>query len=46
MLLLFGLTEGTKWGIRFLSSLITVSASYLVFHVLLDVPLPRGIVPF
>ena len=46
MLLLFGLTEGTKWWVRFLSSLITVSASYLVFHVLLEVQLPKGIVPF
>ncbi|OGP63048.1 MAG: hypothetical protein A2170_11675 [Deltaproteobacteria bacterium RBG_13_53_10] len=46
MLLLFGLTEGTKWWLRFLSSLITVSASYLVFHVLLEVQLPKGIVPF
>jgi hypothetical protein len=46
MLLLFGLTEGTKWWIRVFSSLVTASASYLVFHVLLEVQLPRGIVPF
>lgn len=45
MLVLFGLSKMKSWVVV-LSSLIAVTSSYYLFHILLKVPLPRGILSF
>lgn len=46
MLFLFRGVEPTKWWIAIMNSLITTSASYLIFRIWLKVPLPLGVLGF
>lgn len=43
MMLLFGLMRRMSWWVRALTALVTVLATHLIFHVWLEVQLPKGI---
>lgn len=44
--LLFGMVGKVKIGMQGLSALITVSVTYLIFSVWLNIPLPKGLLGF
>lgn len=43
MALLFGVLGRSQWWIRVIAALVTVLVAYLIFHVWLEVQLPKGL---
>jgi putative tricarboxylic transport membrane protein len=43
MALMFGVMRKTRWWVRVLTAAVTVSATYLLFNIWLEVQLPKGI---
>lgn len=44
MILLFAFIESTRWWIVILAALITISMSYLIFKLWLNIPFPQGFI--